>query len=62
MLVVLCQMIQQLVVMKYNSGICDPLTKTRNNFDDPLTYHLAPLSGQHFKLFSTSVYDQKLTG
>ena len=26
---------------------------------DPLTFNLAPSSGQHFNLFSTSVHDQK---
>ncbi len=44
--------------MKYGSDIHVLLRMTCKNFGDPLTFHLAPSSGQHVNVSNALVYDQ----
>lgn len=38
--------------MKYDTGICGPQKMSPTDFDDPLTFSLAPPASQGYHLFS----------
>ncbi len=44
--------------MKCGSDVHVPLRMNCKNFGDPLTFHLAPSSGQHVNVSNTLLYDQ----
>ncbi len=45
--------------MKFGTDIHRAQKVNPNDFGDPLTFHLAPSSGQNFSLSNTLVCDQK---
>ncbi len=46
------------IAIKFGTDIQVPLRMNCNHFDEPLTFHIAPSSGQNFNLSNTLVYHQ----
>lgn len=44
--------------MKFGTDKYFPPRMACNDFDGPLTFHVAPSSGQNFSLSNTLIYDQ----
>ncbi len=48
------------IAVKFGTHVHASLRINCNNFGDPLTFNLAPSSGQNFNLCNTLVYDELL--